>query len=391
MRLLQLLTQERGGPVDHAVDVACELAARGHDSHVVGPLGAHATRLAEAGVTLHEVDYPHLRDLAGARAVHRAVAAVRPDVVHLQDRRAGLLGRALATGRRMPAVYTLHGVPDPFAHLVRGNLPAAPPAPLTRVTNMLAEGTLARAPRSLMVTPCEAVAAYAREHLRVPHHRVRAVANGVAPHWLAPLPTRTERPDDELVVVWLGVLAPVKRVPALVRALADAPGVRLRLVGDGPERAAVEAAAERAGVTDRVELLGHRHDPAAELDRADVLALPSAAEACPMAVLQGMARGLPVVASRAGGIPEVVRDGRDGLLVRTGDDRALAAALVRLRDDRALRRCLGAEARHRVERTFTIGHCATELEQIYGDLAAARPTAGRAGDRSIPDHLEAHR
>lgn len=372
MRVVQLLTQSVGGPVDHAVDVAGELARQGHESHLIGPVdraGPTGSRLRRDGVTLHEVACTSLRDVHGARRVAEVVRGLSPDVVHCQDRRAGLVGRGVASRAGLPTVYTLHGVPDSFSHLVAGNLRAADPAPAVRVLNQVAEGLLARTPRSALVTPCEAVADYARRHLRVPEGRVHAVHNGVGPSWLGHEPDPTSEIGG-LHVVWLGVLAPVKRVPQLVEAVAAVPGCRLTLIGDGPERGRVEAAVRAAGADSRVELRGFDPDPAPTLATADVLVLPSAAEACPMAVLQGMALGLPVVASRVGGVAEVVRDGIDGLLVDAGDDEALREALVLLRDQSELRHCMGVSAARRIREDFTLERCTDALVRVYREVAA---------------------
>ncbi len=370
MRIVHLVTQTRGGPVDHAVDVAAEQAALGHDTHLVSPPGPHLAALAGRDVSVHVATMSSLRDARGARDVAARVRALAPDVLHCQDRRAGLVGRTVGRPRGAGTVYTLHGVPDPLAHLVRGNDVVAPDDRRVRATNAVGERWLSRAPRSVVVTPAEAVAEFARRHYGIRADRVVAVPNGVDPGWaVSPAPVTTAA-EPSTTVVWLGVMQPVKRVPELVAAVAALPGVRLLLVGDGPERSRIEAAVADAGVADRVELTGYCDDPAPLLARADVLALPSGAEACPMAVLQGMASSLPVVASSVGGVPEVVRDGVDGLLVRPGDRVGLTAALGRLHADPAVRQQMGASARDRLVASFTVRHCAERLLDVYGRVAA---------------------
>lgn len=368
MRVAQLITQARGGPVDHAVDVAAELARQGHDSHLVSPAGPHLAAAADAGVHVHTVDVGSKTDLAGARAVARTITRIRPEVVHLQDRRAGLVGRAVAVTGRVPTTYTLHGVPDPLAGLVPGNQSFLPPTRRARIDNLVVERLLARAPRSTVVTPCEALARYARRHVGIPARRVRAVHNGVSSAWLEPGPAAEEiRRPGQVTALWLGVMQPVKRVPELIGAATAVDGLDLVLVGDGPERGRAEAAAAAAG--DRVRFLGFRDDPAPLVRAADVMVLPSAAEACPMALLQAMACGVPVVASKAGGIPEIVRHGVDGLLVDTADDTQLTDALAELTASPALRARLGANARERAASRFTVRRCVDDLLDVYGEVA----------------------
>jgi glycosyltransferase involved in cell wall biosynthesis len=370
MRIVQFITQSRGGPVDHATDVAAALAARGHDSHLVGPPGAYTDRLAATGAQWHPAEVGDKLDLRAAWRATRVLGDLRPDVLHLQDRRAGLVGR-LWSRRGTACVYTLHGVPDSLAELVPGNVAVAPRRRRDGLSYLTAERELARFSRSTVVVPCTALATYARQHIGVHADRVAVVPNGVA---LPAAPARldrvgpgpaTVRPVGELAV-WVGVMQPVKRVELLVGAVAEVPGLRLRLVGDGPTRAAAETAVAEAGTAYRTEFTGYLADPVAALADADIFVLPSAAEACPIALLQAMAAGLPVVASRVGGIPDIVRDGVDGLLVDPRDRAGLVVALHRLTTDPELRARLGASARRRVAERFTVEHCTRSLLDVYG-------------------------
>ena len=378
VRVLQLVTQARGGPVDHAVDHAVELARLGHESHLVvphlvsqdDPPDDRLAATADLGVHVHAAGITSKVDLAGNHAFAEVVARVRPDVIHLQDRRAGLVGRLLAVRRGVPSVYTLHGVPDEFARLVPGNLAVAPAGVRDRWQYLWLERLLARAPRSIVVTPCDAMAQYAHEHVGVPVDRVRTVPNGVGPKWLSgsgrPRPTLAGR---SVRATWLGVMQPVKRVPDLVRAAARVPDLELELVGDGPERGRIERTVAAAGSTDRVHFAGYRPDPRPCLRDTDIAVLSSAAEACPMALLQAMACGVPVVATRVGGVPEIVRSGVDGILVDPGAEDQLVAALSMLTSDPALRRRLGRAGRRRVEERFDVRTSARSLLTIYEGLA----------------------
>jgi glycosyltransferase involved in cell wall biosynthesis len=366
MRVVQLITQARGGPVDHAADVAVELGRLGVDSHVVGPPGEYVDRIRDAGVRWHRAEIRDKLDLVGARHVARQVRSLAPDVVHGQDRRAGLVSRLLLRHGTDALVYTLHGVPDQLADLVPGNLRCGAPSTRDRIAYLTAERRLAQLRRSTVVAPCEALARYARDAVGIAPERVAVVPNGVAASMIAPAaPPAGVASHRTTTALWLGLMQPVKRLPELVGAAAGVPGLRLTLVGDGPERADVERAVEAAGSRDRVHLVGYVADPAPYLAAADLLVLPSAAEACPLAVLRAMAAGLPVVASRAGGLPELVRDGVDGLLVPTGDDAALRAALAALAADPARRRRMGESARRRVTERFTVERCTRRLLDVY--------------------------
>lgn len=362
VRIVQLITQPAGGPVDHAIDVACELAHRGHETHVVGPCATFARRLTDAGARLHDVVMANKSDLPGAWAVAATLRTIGPQVLHCQDRRAGLIGRLVGRLHRTGAlVYTLHGVADGLSDLVVGNLRAAPRRRRDGWYYLTSERWLCRASGARVVVPSNAVARFAVEHIGLAAHTVDVVPNGVDVTRFVPQPG-SARPTTAL---WLGVMAPVKRLDVLVDALADVPDLQLRLVGSGPRRDAVEKAVAEHGLAERVTFQGSVGDPAAAFGDADIFVLPSAAENCPLALLQAMACGLPAVASRVGGVPEIVRDGVDGLLFPAGDAGALARALRSMVTDPARCRAMGDRARHRVVQHYTLQTCVDGLLDTY--------------------------
>jgi glycosyltransferase involved in cell wall biosynthesis len=362
MRIVQLLTQPDGGPADHAMDVAREIARRGHESHIVGPCAGLSARVAHPHVMSHDVTMSSKRDLRGARAIAAALREIHPDVLHCQDRRAGLIGRVVGRATGVPAlVYTLHGVADGLSDLVAGNARAARRRGRDGWYYLTGERLLCRATRARMVVPSHAVARFAVDHIGLDAGVVDVVPNGVDVARFSPRP----RPNGSLTAIWLGVMAQVKRLDTLVEALAEVPELELLLVGSGPERDAVEKAACERGVAGRVAFRGRVADPASGFAEADLFVLPSAAENCPLALLQAMACGLPVVASRVGGVPEIVRDGVDGLLVPPGQVAALASALRTLVADSARRRAMGGHARQRVIRHYTLQTCVDGLLDTY--------------------------
>lgn len=344
MRVWHLLTQPSGGPADHVADVAPVLASMGHEVTVVMPQGAAASRVEAAGVRWVELSVASKRDVRGAGRFVALLRRERPDVLHCQDRRAGLVGRFAARASRVASVLTVHGAPDGLAHLVRGNLRVAPTRRRDRPYYLRFEPRLFDA----VVTPSEALAEYLRVHAGV---SATVVPNGVDTARFAP-----GGPGGG-GLLWLGLMEPVKRLDVLLDAL-EASSRRAVLAGDGPLRSMVEARA-LPGVT----LPGFVADPRPLFAAADAFVLSSAAENMPLALLQAMACGLPVVATSVGGIPEVVRDGVDGVLVPPGDAAALAAAFDRLTPE------MGESARQRVVESFSIERCAAGLAAVYDEVA----------------------
>ena len=181
--------------------------------------------------------------------------------------------------------------------------------------------------------------------------------------------------DDALVIGTVGRLDPVKDQQGLLDAFAALPrpdrGV-LVVVGDGPCRDALAARAAEPDLAGRVRLLGERADVATALSGFDVFALPSIAEGISNTILEAMACGLPVVATRTGGNPELVVEGVTGALVPVGDRGALARALGAYADDAHLRGLHGKAGRARAVEQFSLARMTRRHRELYAALAAAR-------------------
>jgi len=174
--------------------------------------------------------------------------------------------------------------------------------------------------------------------------------------------------SDRPIVLTLARLAPQKGVEYLVEAAARVPDVLFVVAGDGPDREALERKAESCGVKERVLFLGHRQDVPELLESCDLFVLPSLYEGLPVSVLEAMASGRPVIATRIGGTDEAVEDDVNGLLVPPADPIALASAIRRLLADRSLAQRLSARARDRVRREFSSETVAAHTAAIYEEL-----------------------
>ncbi len=177
------------------------------------------------------------------------------------------------------------------------------------------------------------------------------------------------------VVGTVARLDPVKDLGTLVAAVAEAArlgaAVTLAVIGDGPERAALEAAAQAHGVAARVRFLGHRDDARALVAGVDVFANSSTSEGVSLTLLEAMAAERPIVATRVGGTPEVVVDGETGRLVPARDPAAFAAALLDVAADPARARAWGVAGRGRLLQHFTLDEMVRRYLEVYGGDAAA--------------------
>jgi glycosyltransferase involved in cell wall biosynthesis len=367
MKVVFLLTQDRGGPADLTTSLAIELANRvnGPDVIILGPPSL-AAGLPQT--SLLPVQVRSKADTRGFSAVSRLLGRLSPDIIHAQDRRAGLVSVVVAD-RKIPIALTFHGVPDRAAGrwVQAGPYHGRRPG-MAGGSRLVADALVSRAV-TCTVAPSAAIAGFLHHELRVPVRQLRILRNGVA---ISPFPHAI---SGVRTFITVSSFAPCKATPLLVRAFtaiaSSHPRLRLLMIGDGDDRQRCEEVARQSGRGRQVEFAGYRTDIAVQLKRADAFVLPSVNENLPLALLQAMAAGMPCIAARVGAIPELLT--RDcGLLVPPGDVYSLSAAMERLIDEPFLAAKLGAAARSRVAENFSLSRCADDHLRLWSDIAGSR-------------------
>jgi glycosyltransferase involved in cell wall biosynthesis len=289
---------------------------------------------------------------------------IRPDVLHCHNF-AGLPHAALAarlTGG-IPVVMTKHGTPVPRAG-IGGWLNRR----LVRQTRVVAVSS--------------EVLAIMKEWVPSGSHPVRMIANGLCTATYENLPSRLEArsqlglPAGSFIVGIVARLTGLKGHDLLInvfaRIVSKMPGAVLLIVGDGGGRPALRSQIQKLGLERQVLLMGARNDVPAILAAMDVFCLPSESEGMPMTVLEAMAAGLPVVASNVGGIPEIVQEGRTGLMVPPGASEELEAALLCLANAPTLAREMGREGRERLVRKFSLKQAIDSYEGLYKQVVCSK-------------------
>jgi glycosyltransferase involved in cell wall biosynthesis len=219
---------------------------------------------------------------------------------------------------------------------------------------------------------------YFRDELAVPAQRLRCVPNGVRilrPNAALRAAVRAEFAvaEDQFLFLYAGRLNEVKSLPTLLHAVAGWPqfmraGATVLLVGDGPERQALDELTQALGIGDVVKFAGPRSDVDACMAAADAFVMCSRTEGLPMSLLEAMGASLPCLATAVGGIPELLRDGA-GLLVPAGDATAMSAGMHRLMQDAELRKQLISAAGSRVAEEYSLDAVVTQ----YLELLALPP------------------
>jgi len=371
-----------GGPALHVAYLTAGLRERGYDTTLVaGSLARGEDSMAFVAdardvqiVRIDELgrEISPLRDFVATLRLARLIRHERPDILHTHTAKAGTVGRvaALLAGRHRPriVVHTFHG------HVLRGYFGV-----LRSRLFLLLERWLAKRTTALI-----AVSPQVRDDL---------VALGVAPAGRFAVirlgielgervdGRRNGRAEsrrylgigtDRFAVGWIGRMTAVKRTDDVLVAFKqlrdDGVDAVLCMVGDGPDRPGLERRAHELGIVQDTLFLGYQEDVAQYYAAFDALVLPSSNEGTPVSAIEALAAGRPVVATRVGGVPDVVQEGEDGFLVEPGAIGDLAARLAELARDPELRERMGRAGRERVLPRYAVDRLVDDVDRLYRSL-----------------------
>jgi glycosyltransferase involved in cell wall biosynthesis len=357
-----------GGAELHVLNLCRYLAGKGTRVSVctLSLDGNLMPRFEELGVPVYDLSIGSLRDLARSsvrKRIERAVAASDPDILHAHMYHAEIVA-ALASARSgIPLVVTRHS----FALEFNG-------------TRRIAASIARRWIRRVIAVSDEAAGEAVR--LGATHASVVTIPNGVDTARFKPLDpalrdserTRLfeenfagEGGADPVLIGSVSGLKPVKNFPMLVKAFVHLGGARMMIAGEGSSRGELEDLVEKYGLDGTVSLPGHLDRPEEYLPLFDIFVLPSRTEGVPMALLEAMSCGAACVASRVGGIPDLL--GECGIMFSPGDQEGLTDILKRLVSDPGLRSDLGRRARIRAMEYFDLEIWGSRTEAVYEDAA----------------------
>jgi len=368
-----------GGSGVVATELGIELAARGHEIHFI--TYSQPFRLAgrEANIRYHEVpvsNYPLFEyppyDLALATRMAEVAELHSLDLLHVHyaipHSVSALLARQMLAkaGRRLPFITTLHGTDITLVGLDRSYLP------ITRFGIDESDGVTAISSHLRERT---------RENLGITRE-IEVIRNFVNcdfyvrnPELVAQQRPRFARPGESLLV-HLSNFRPVKRVLDVIETFARvsrALPARLLMIGDGPERSAAEFLAMRLGIGDRVDFVGKQENVNELLALSDLMLMPSEMESFGLAALEAMACRVPAIATRVGGVPELIEDGVNGLLYEIGDVDGMAAGAISILSDPTLLERLSTASRRTAQDHFCASRIIPLYEKYYERILAQNP------------------
>jgi L-malate glycosyltransferase len=367
-----------GGSGVVATELGIELAALGHQVHFISYSQPFRLSGRDEGIFYHDVpvsSYPLFEfppyDLALASRMTEVAEFCSLDLLHVHyaipHSVSALLARQMlaAKGRRLPFVTTLHGTDITLVGLDRSYLP------ITRYAIQESDGvtSISKYLKDKTVSDFDVT------------RGIEVIENFVNCDVYTPINDEAQRADarkrlaapNEAILMHLSNFRPVKRVVDTVKIFAqvvrEVPA-RLVLIGDGPDRSAAEWLAHDLGIHDKVQFLGKQERVNELLPLADLLLMPSELESFGLAALEAMACKVPSIATRVGGVPELIDDGITGLLYSVGDVDAMAAGAVSLLKDRprleAMRDAGRKTAQLRFCASLVVPHYVRYYEQVLG-------------------------
>jgi glycosyltransferase involved in cell wall biosynthesis len=382
-----------GGPARHVVLLSEALSRQGYDTllvhgsidggeasleHLAASRGLRTRKIPALGRRIRPI-----RDLVALAALLRVLFTEAPDVVHTHTAKAGFLGRLAALlynltrsrASRCVVVHTFHGnvltgyFTKPGSWLVQR---------VERASSMVTDCVVAISPSQRQELVEELAVATSEQTTVIP------LGLNLAPYLVdrsrQSARDRLDLDPQDFVIGYIGRFVPIKALDRLVSAFAivvrSLPGSVLVFAGDGPTRAQVEALAIELHVRDRIKFLGWTDDVAGIYAAIDVCCVSSLNEGTPVALIEAMAAQVPVVATRVGGVMDLIEDGRTGILVPPDAVDALAQALLRLASDPELRQRLGEAGRAGVTSKYAVDRLANDIHMLYqGQLHKKRRAA----------------
>lgn len=353
MNVLQILPELKSGGVERGtVDLAKFLKEKGHKAVVVSAGGPLVGDLTAAGVVHYTLPVHKKSPFAIFRSVNALVKIVKReqiDILHARSRVPALVAYWVSRKTHVPFITTCHGFYSKH--------------PLSAVMGW----------GKFVIVASHVIGRRMRDDFGVPHNKIRMIPRGVNLNEFKTKETQDPTLKKEPVIGIVGRLTPIKGHPLFLKAMARVvrvmPSVKIRIIGDAPKpqyKEELMLLTRRLGLSHAVEFLGTRYDIPELLSGMSVLAVPSVGEeAFGRVVIEAGACGVPVVATRIGGLVDIIQHEKEGLLVPADDPKMLADAVIRLLKEPALAESLAVSLKRKVEAEFNLELMFQKTLEVY--------------------------
>jgi len=357
MNILQVLPELKSGGVETGtVDLAKELISKGHKSVVISNGGELSKDLVKSGgihykLPVHEKSPITIISMIGK--IRDIIKKEEIDIVHARSRVPAMSAFFAAHMMRVPFITTCHGYYS--RHI------------FSRVMGW----------GKFVIVASNVIARHMIKNFGVPRERIRFIPRGVDLDKFQYTKPATDKPKKEYKIGIIGRITPIKGHVFLIRAISNVvrimPNVKVMIIGDGPEskpkyRQELEMLTRRLSLSRYVQFLGNCQDIPEQIKKLDLLVMPSIGEeAFGRVIIEAQASGVPVIASRIGGIVDIIKDGENGILVPPRDWNRLSEFIIKLLKDAGLRERLSLGGRRSVEKRFTLSQMYKKTIKVYNE------------------------
>ena len=390
-RIAYLIRKTSGGMQTHICGLLSELDRSKFEPIVLSPAAPKLfSFLSDLGISSFEVEMADSispkADYLSARSVADVLRRVRPDIIHMHGNKAAVVGWMASYMHKVKyMITTVHNFPSSLNPSLKYYVVAK------RVNKMI----LNRADRLIAVS--SEIRRCLEDEIGIAPRKIDVIPNGIdMKYWevyraedkdagnvnMGDRGTGADSkkmlglPEGAVLLGAVGRLVPFKGhavlLQSMARVIANHPGAYLIIIGDGPLRGELETQAGELGILDHVKFLGFVDEPGRYMAALDIFVLPSIKEPFGIVILEAMALGLPVVATRGGGVPDIIEDSVSGLLAEPEDAESLADAIERMLADKDLREKLARHSLQMVTADFTIKSMADKTFRVYSELLAGR-------------------
>lgn len=373
VKLVQLITHmhELGGAQMHVHDLSKRLTADGHEVVLLASGECVLTEeLMEAGVDFQQLKWMEVplkpyQDIRAFFEVRKKLKTINPDLIAVHSSKAGILGRLAAKSLNIPVVFTAHS----WAF-------AGEPSNIKKALFLILERLVGKI-TSGVITVSTFDYNQALRHDVIAIDKIKKIHNGI--------------PDDErcfhkrrennsfIRLLMVARFAEPKDHRLLFQALSQLRSVRwqLTLVGGGPLLAYYQQLTKELGIQDKVIFVGEDRDVIGHMNQADIFVLVSKSEGLPLSIIEAMREGVPIVASDVGGVNELLQHGKQGFLIKKGDNAFLKKALLSLISSEELRKKYGISARNRFMNEFSFEKMYDQTVMFYQAISQDNEEKGQ--------------
>ena len=364
IKVLHLITSLEVGGAQHGLLLGLPRFNSGKYEHIICSLMDRiqmAEQFQRAGIEVHSLGLKTKLDFLVAIRLRTLLKEVRPDVLHTYLLHSNVLGRIVGRLTGVPRIIGSERTIGQARYW--GRL-------LTKLTNPLTDAVEVNSQTGAIAI---------EDNLGVPREKIELIRSGVnldeysKPTDGAEIRTDLALNQNQHLVLYVGRLRRVKGVEFGLRAFALAkdkrPNLYMALAGEGEQLYNLQNLVDALGINNHVKFLGVRNDLPDLLAAADSILMPSLNEGFPRTAIEAMAAGKPIVATRVGGTPEAIIDGKTGILVPAKDIRAMAKALISLIDDPLLRDRLGTAGAELARENYSINNYVSRLDEVYCQLS----------------------